>query len=180
MDLRESYTSPTLTFTHSDADIAELLQHTHEIADLQDLAALAAWDQQTAMPAGASEARMHQMGTLQGIHHDRWTAPRLGELLKKLSDRVSQSNFTDADRGLVRNMLHSYTRKTRLPRSLVEEIERVSVVSTNAWISARANNDFASFAPFLQKTIKLQREVADRIGYVVHLMMRYSMRQNLV
>ena len=37
-------------FTRSDARISELLDHLHQIADLQALGAIAEWDQNTAMP----------------------------------------------------------------------------------------------------------------------------------
>jgi carboxypeptidase Taq len=42
---------------------------------------------------------------------------------------------------------------------------RVSAGSFEAWRRARENNDFAAFAPWLSRTIALQREVADRYGY---------------
>src|SRR5512135_1088432 len=37
--------------------------------------------------------------------------------------------------------------------------------SFEAWRRAREHNDFDSFAPWLSRTVALQREVADRIGY---------------
>ena len=69
-------------FTHEDARIRELLNCMHETADLSALGALAEWDQNTAMPEGAGEVRGDQMATLQGVLHERWTAPRLGKLLE--------------------------------------------------------------------------------------------------
>jgi len=45
------------------------------------------------MPEGASEVRSYQAATLQGLIHERWTSPRLGELLNKLEDVVQQSIF---------------------------------------------------------------------------------------
>ncbi|GCE12680.1 carboxypeptidase M32 [Tengunoibacter tsumagoiensis] len=160
-----SVADTSLVFTRSDEQVQALLQRLHEVADLEALGALADWDQQTALPKGAYEARMHQMATLQGLVHERFTHPEIGSLLQKLSERVIQPEFTAADRGLVRQTLHSYNRATKLPRSLVEEQERVRAAGTEAWINARSNNDFATFAPWLTKTIAIQREIADRIGY---------------
>lgn len=162
--IKQNHTvAPSLT--QKDQRIDELVQRLHEISDLEAIAALADWDQQTAIPAGANEVRGYQMATLQGLLHERWTASRLGELLKELGDTVEDISFTDADRGLVRWTQHTYDRATKLPRDLVEEIERVRSSSFEAWIKARANNDFASFAPWLQRTVQFQREVAERIGY---------------
>src|SRR5579884_2815745 len=132
-------------FTRSDAHIQALLERMHAISDLGALAALAEWDQQTALPEGAGEVR--------------------GRLLDELEKVVGQSSYTDADRGLVRVARREYTQATKLPRSLVEEMARVAAGSFEAWRRAREQNDFASFAPWLSRTIALQREVADLYGY---------------
>lgn len=153
-------------FTNSDASINELLDLTHEIADLSALGSIAEWDQNTAMPAEATQVRGFQMATLQGTLHERWTSSRLGDLLGELRQKVQQASFSDADRGLVREALRGYEQATKLPRKLVEEMARTQAGSFNAWRRARENNDFASFAPWLSRTIALQREVADRLGFV--------------
>jgi carboxypeptidase Taq len=155
----------TIHFTRSDQRIDELLRLLQEVTDLEALQALADWDQQTGMPEGASEVRANQAATLQGLIHERWTSPRLGDLLNKLEDVVAQASFTDADRGLVRQARRCYDHSTKLPRKLVEEMERAHVISHDAWVRARANNDFASYAPCLEQTVRFQREVADLYGY---------------
>ncbi len=165
MVAREEHNSRAISFTVSDERISSLLQHLQEIDDISKLAELASWDQQTAMPDGAGEVRGYQLATLQGLLHERMTAPRVGELLKELDDVVRQSHFTDADRGLVRQARREYDLATRLPRTLVEELARVGVASVDAWTRARQQNDFASFAPWLRRTLDLQREVADRKGF---------------
>ena len=152
-------------FTHSDTRISELLDFMHQITDLQALGALAEWDQNTAMPGGAAEVRGFQLAALQGVLHELWTNPRLGILLNELRERVQQGSFSDADRGLVREASRHYDRAAKLPRQLVEEIARVQATSFEAWRSAKEHSDFARFAPMLTRTIALQREVADRLGY---------------
>ncbi|TMC24123.1 MAG: carboxypeptidase M32 [Chloroflexi bacterium] len=154
-----------IAFTESDPRIGELLQRTRRIMDLSLIASLASWDQQTAMPSGASEARMYQMASIRSVIHEQASAPRIGELLYELSSIVAQAPFTDADRGLVRQMQRAYHWETKLPAELVEEVESVRVASVDVWIRARRHSDFASFAPWLERTVVLQREIADRIGY---------------
>src|SRR6266487_3547327 len=154
-----------LNFTSKDAGIAELLDYMHEIEDLRALSNLAEWDQNTEMPEGAAEVRGYQMAALQGILHERWTTQRLGSLLNELGDVIDRSDYTDADRGLVREAQRNYDRATKLPRKLVEEMARVQAGSFEAWRRAREHNDFASFAPWLSRTVALQHEVADRIGF---------------
>src|SRR6266851_5676320 len=154
------------SFTSGDAGIAELLDYMHEIEDLKALGSLAEWDQNTEMPEGAGDVRGHQMATLQGVLHERWTTQRLGTLLNALSNVINRSDYTDADRGLVREAQRNYDRAKKLPRKLVEEMARVQAGSFEAWRRAREHNDFASFAPWLTRTVALQREVADRLGFV--------------
>ena len=155
----------TPSFTYGDAGITELLEYMREIEDLKALGSLAEWDQNTAMPEGAGEVRGYQSATLQGVLHEHWTNQRLGSLLVKLNAVVIGSNYTDADRGLVREAQRNYDHSTKLPRKLVEEMARVQASSFEAWRSAREHNDFANFAPWLSRTVALQREVADHIGY---------------
>src|SRR5579883_3468096 len=153
-------------FTLNHEHIAKLLERMREIADLSALGALAEWDQNTEMPEGAGEIRGDQMATLQGVLHERWTSEELGRLLDKLEGSEAQAGLTDADKGLIREARRGYDRSTKLPRTLVEELARVQAASFESWRKARANNDFASFAPWLGRTISLQREVADRLGFV--------------
>jgi carboxypeptidase Taq len=161
----ESTLPGEIGFTTSDASISALLEHLHAIEDLSALMSLAEWDQQTYMPRGAGEVRMHQATTLQGIIHEHLTDPKLGTLLDKLEAEATQKGFNDTDRGLLRKARRAYDQATKLPRELVEELTRVGSASFEAWLDARAKSDFAIFAPWLQRTVTLQREVADRLGY---------------
>src|SRR5215469_14431982 len=161
--LKQEIISPN--FTSGDTGITELLDYVHEIEDLRALGSLAEWDQNTQMPEGAGEVRGYQSATLQGVLHERWTNQRLGTLLNKLNTVINRASYTDADRGLVREAQRNYDRATKLPRKLVEELARVQAGSFEAWRRAREHNDFARFAPWLSRTIALQREVADRLEF---------------
>ena len=165
MTTAEQHTMGSVHFTTSDPTINDLLVRLREISDLQALAALTSWDQQTAMPVGASEVRMHQMATLEGLIHERATAPEIGALLDQLAEKVQSVSFTDADRGLYAQVKREYTLSTKLPRELVEEMARVRSASLDAWVKARATSNFALFAPWLKRTVELQQEMADRFGY---------------
>jgi len=158
-----------IRLTRTDDRIRDLLHLLHSLSDLQAAGSLLGWDQMTGgLPEGAGEVRAHQAATIKGLIHEQRTAARLGQLLDELEGVIEHSSFTNTDRGLVRWVRHDYEWATKLPRSLVEEMERASVISYQAWVRARATNDFASFAPHLQRTIAFQREVADHLGYQEH------------
>ena len=65
----------------------------------------------------------------------------------------------------IRELKRQYDKRVKLPQSLVEELTRTSVLGQQAWVPARANNDFASFRPLLEKTFRLKREQAEALGY---------------
>ena len=158
-------TAKSPAFTVSHPRISALLEQMQPLEDLASLGALAGWDQQTAMPRNSGEQRAYQLATLEGIFHSHLTNPRIGTLLDELEPIIEQEDFSEADRGLVKKTRRAYDRATKLPPKLVIEISRVSSLSLEAWFKAREQQDFTLFAPWLERTVALSREVADHVGY---------------
>ncbi len=144
---------------------AELIRLSRERTVLSSCAGLLQWDSEIYMPKGGVKHRGEQMALLAGLAHDRATDPRLGELLSEVeaSPLVSVNESPEAVN--VRELRRDFDRETRLPRRLVEEMARVSALSSRAWADARERDDFNSFAPWLDKTFALAREKADAIGH---------------
>ena len=65
----------------------------------------------------------------------------------------------------IRRLKRLVDKKTKLPRSLVEELARTAVLGQSAWEQARRENDFAHFQPWLAKTFELKRQQAEALGY---------------
>ena len=158
-------TSHTLTFTRTDPELNELFARTQEINDLDNILALAGWDQQVKMPPQANQVRGPQLATFQALVHERRTVPRIGELLNALEPRVHSSGYTDADRGLVRQARRDYDQRTKIPTALVREVAEATSAAWGAWEKAKPANDFAAFAPHLRKLVTLMRQVAEYLGY---------------
>ncbi|NIL98837.1 MAG: carboxypeptidase M32, partial [Planctomycetales bacterium] len=49
--------------------------------------------------------------------------------------------------------------------ALVEELAKLAIEGQQVWQRARQEDDYASFAPILKKTIELKRQQADAIGF---------------
>jgi carboxypeptidase Taq len=158
-------TPHALNFTRTDPELSELFERTREISDLGNLLALLGWDQQVKMPPQANQVRGPQLATLQALLHERQTAPRIGELLGALEERVQSNGYTDADRGLVRLVRREYDQATKIPAPLVREVAEATSEAWGAWEHAKPANDFAAFAPHLRKVVTLVRQVADHLGY---------------
>jgi carboxypeptidase Taq len=148
-----------------DQAYAELLRLSRETSVMGSTLALLQWDAEICMPRGGVTHRGEQMGLLAGLVHERATDPRIAELLADVegSSLVSEPESPEAVN--VRELRRDYDRETRLPRRLVEEMARVSAMSSQAWSEARDADHFETFAPWLEQTFALAREKADAIGY---------------
>ncbi|MBW3541334.1 MAG: carboxypeptidase M32, partial [Planctomycetes bacterium] len=144
------------------------------VAELRTTALLAScghvlsWDEQTYLPPAGAEHRANQVSLLAGMVHERATSPRLGELLAALEDS-GRFNVGDGEPSPaavnLREARRNYDRATKLPRRLVEELSRAITLGQQAWVSARKNNDFPAFRPWLEKMVALKREEAQARGY---------------
>jgi carboxypeptidase Taq len=122
-----------------------------ELDDLGRVGGLLGWDQQTMMPAGGGPARGEAMATLERIAHERATDPALGELLEQV----------DGDDPLVRVARRDYDRARRVPTELAGAMALAAADAQPAWLEAREKDDFAIFAPFLERNVELRRRYAE-------------------
>lgn len=143
----------------------KLCAHARETALLQSVAELLGWDERTKMPPAAGPYRAEQITYLSSLAHRRHTDPQLGDWLDELaaSDLASDPH-SDAG-ATIRQMRREYEKLTKLPQTLVEELTRASVLGQQAWVEARKNDDFATFAPILERIVNLKRQQAEAIGY---------------
>jgi len=137
-----------------------------EIAVFGSISAVLSWDEQTFMPTGGTEHRANQSALVARISHERFTAPRIGELLAT----VEQSPLVvDAESDVavnIRETRRDFDRATKLPASLVEEMSRVEVLSQQAWTEAKKASNYAAFRPWLDKVLQLKRQECQCVGYV--------------
>lgn len=140
----------------------DLKTRLREIATLASVGSLLSWDQETYMPAAGGPVRADQVAILKGVVHQRFTDPRIGELISACeSDRSIVGDPASADAANIREVRRKYNRATRLSTDLVSELARVTSQSQEAWKHARESNDFASFAPWLEKVMALTRRKAE-------------------
>lgn len=141
----------------------ELKSLDHESYLLERVSAILSWDQETGMPDKAVGERAEQLSLMQGIAHERTTSPRIGELL----DTIESENLasSETDRAFLREKRRQYEKATKLPTALVRELAQTASLGHNAWVEARAADEFGRFAPILGKLIELNRAVADHLGW---------------
>jgi carboxypeptidase Taq len=140
--------------------LAELKKYLVEISDLQSLSALAYWDQATYMPAGGATARGRQISLLDGMAHEKFIAPRIGELLEELRPLETEGSFENDDVSLIRVTRREWQKATRIPTEFQARFSDHTAQVYQAWTVARPENNFAAVEPLLEKTLEFSREMA--------------------
>ena len=131
---------------------------------LASCSSILSWDEQTYMPSAGASHRSNQMALLAGLHHERATDPRVGELLAivESSDLAAQADSVPAVN--VRELRRRYDRQIRLPRKLVEELAQTTSLAHAEWVLARSASDFGRFRPWLDRIVQLKRQEAACLG----------------
>lgn len=140
-----------------------------ELAILESIGSVLSWDQETQMPPQGAELRAQQSSWLARTAHERFTSPRMEEMINILagSELVADPHSDAAVN--VREVKRSFDRAKKIPSSLVEEMSRTAVLAQGAWVEARKKSHFPDFAPWLEKTLELKRQEAACVGYTGHI-----------
>ena len=136
-----------------------------EIYILNSTMALLDWDEKINIPKDGVEHRGNQLAYLAGLRHEKFTSPEIGDLLQQLEGSQQLGNPDSFEVANVREIKHAYEKLEKIPKSLVEELTRVTTLAHGVWAEARQKSDFSIFLPYLEKIIGLKRQQADIVGY---------------
>jgi carboxypeptidase Taq len=149
-------------WTMSDA-YGKLQRLLREAASLYSVASLLSWDQETMMPPRGAQARAESLGLITKLAHERATDPRLEEHLAACEANPALTNDERVSANL-REVRRDYDLARKLPGELVAEMKKTSALAIEAWKSARRDSEFASFRPWLEKQVALNRSKAECYG----------------
>ncbi len=146
-----------------------LSQKQKRIHSLESIAGLLGWDEQTLLPEDSADQRQEQNATMAAVIHKARTDPKIGELLDQLETHPAEPNSQLPDAtgiaAILRDARTEYDRATKLPSSHVEQHARLSSEAYHAWATARKNDDFKSYAPYLQRHLDLAKQGAEYLGW---------------
>ena len=143
----------------------KLLERLALIRNLGRASAVLDWDMQTYMPPGGAAARGEQLAALTQVSHELFVSDETGKLLEAAEQENAGRDPADDVSLMLENARHDFDRQVKVPTKLASEMARHSAVSQDIWQRARAENDFASFAPYLEKSIEMEIQVAEHLGY---------------
>lgn len=149
--------------------IEEFRKESETICHLQNAARVLNWDQQIMMPStqAATQVRGRQKATLSRLAHERLVADSFADLLSRTAELLGDDTESDDARTLL-SWQRERARATAVSAELVEKLALASSGAFNAWRQAKANNDFASFEPYLDEVFELKRQEAQEIGFTEH------------
>jgi carboxypeptidase Taq len=134
-----------------------------DLALLGATTGLLSWDQETLLPPKGHSFRAEQSSLLAGISHRLATHTDIARWLDDCESTSLPPHSPEA--AAIARWRHDYHRATRIPAELVEENELAIGLSRTAWVEARKNSHFPTFAPHLEKLLSLSRQMADLWGY---------------
>ncbi|APX25188.1 MAG: carboxypeptidase M32 [Rhodobacteraceae bacterium] len=132
----------------------DLMQFERDTGALAQVAGRLGWDQEVMMPPGAGEQRADEMAVMEAMLHARRTDPRVGEWLAV----IDPGDLDDEGAAMVRQIRRTYDRSRRVPADLASALARLTSRAHRVWAEARADDDFAAFAPTLREVVRLKRE----------------------
>ena len=156
----------------SQKEYQQLFNLSKNTRTLQGIVSLLDWDQETYMPPGAAGIRAEQLKTMAGLIHREKTSRKFASALSKLIDissgKLIAKDLEPAQIASVKEMRRDYLHDTALPERFVEEFAKVTSQAIGAWRTAKNENAFQKFAPFLERIVELCRKKADFLCYQDH------------
>lgn len=141
----------------------ELISELREIALLGSVGSVLHWDEQTQLPPKGYQHRANQLALLARLTHDRFTSPRIGQLLEKARELEPAPDSIEAAN--IHETRRSYDRAVKIPSAFVEKLTHAATIGQHVWADARKNSDFAAFRPHLATMLDLKKQEAEYVGY---------------
>lgn len=132
-----------------------------DLRALQGAASVLGWDQEVYMPPRAAVARGEQLAALKGLHHEKLVAEDLADALAAAEEgEAGAAGHDPGARALLRALRRERERAVAVPERLVRELALAQASALPAWRAARQARALGAFAPELERTIALRRELA--------------------
>jgi carboxypeptidase Taq len=144
-----------------DAELRTLKERLAEVSDLSKAMAVLGWDQKVTMPPGGHPARAEALATLSRVAHEKFTDAEIGRLLERLAPYEESLEYESDEASIIRVTRRDWEKQRRVPTELRTELTRAAALGNQVWIEARANDDFATFLPALERNLELKRRYVE-------------------
>lgn len=142
-----------------------LVEHHRESAYLEAFASLAGWDQATYTPPKGHAHRARMFAAAAALSHQRATDPLIADCLGAIENSSLVTDPLSVAAVNVRGWQRAFDRATRTPARLAVEMAEAHSEGQAFWSEARGRNDWKGFRPYLERNIRLARELAQALEY---------------
>ena len=146
--------------------LTRLKERLAKVTDVERVARVLSWDQQTMMPPAGWRHRGEHLATLRRISHDLLTDKETGRLLDEVAGLEASLDPDSDDAALIRVARRDYEKASRVPTELRAEMTRAAAEARTIWVKARAASDFESFRPALERNFELRQRYIECFGDV--------------
>src|SRR3954452_8837652 len=118
------------------------------------------------MPPAGWPHRGEHLATLRRISHELLADKETGRLLGELAEAEGSLDPDSDDAALIRLARRDYEKASRVPTDLRTEMTRAAAEARTIWVKARAQSDFESFRPALERNYELRQRYIECFGDV--------------
>lgn len=115
------------------------------------------WDESTVQPPMSSSLTSNVVGTLAMEEYQILSDPAYQTLVLELRDK---QNLSVKEATIVKELAKDIERTSKIPAEEYKEFSILVSQASGIWTKAKNNNDFASYAPTLEKLIAFQKKFA--------------------
>src|SRR5581483_11857258 len=144
--------------------LEQLKERLAQVTDLGKIGRILGWDQQTMMPSAGTGHRAEQFATLGRVVHELFTAPEVGKWLEELRPLAEELGPDSDDGALIALTRREYEKAVNVPADLSGEMARAAAGARPVWVKAKAESDFASFLPCLERIVELKLKYVDCVA----------------
>ena len=147
-----------MKFESVEQAVAALEKHLQTMAAYNHALGVLYHDGSTAAPKESWQGRSQTMGIMSEITYELSTKPEIGEMLTFLE--ANRTELTPIQQRQVEVLRKGFDQMHKIP---AEEYVAYSVLvndAENIWAKAKNENDFAAFAPYLEKIVDYNRKFA--------------------
>lgn len=130
----------------------------HKLAAYDHALALMSYDGATSAPKGTAANRAQSMGVLSEELYRLSTGEETVALLEFLD--AHKTELDEKEQRIVYLMLRDIRRMQKIPMDEYIAYEKLTVTADDVWHTCKQNNDFATFAPYLQQIFDANRKFA--------------------
>jgi carboxypeptidase Taq len=116
------------------------------------------------MPPAGTGHRADQSATVQRLSHELFTDPAVGRLLDELRPFEESLDPDSDDAALLRVARRDYEKAVNVPASLRAAMARAAAEARPVWVKAKAEADFPSFLPALERIVELKLEYVECVA----------------